>query len=254
MRASNTPEPAPKPAAVSTSDHAQHRPKNRLLAKLPEAEFARLKPHLRTIDARLKQTLFRAGDAIEYVYFPNGGVCSVATILPDGASVEATMIGAEGIVGIEAFFSSAPISPGENLVQIPNCSMERLGLETFRREIEGRGTLTTLVGAYAEVVLAVLMQASACNARHPVNERCAKWLLTAQDRLAQRPEFRLSHEFLAMMVGATRPTVTAIAQRFQHAGLIRYSYGRMTIVDRRGLERTACSCYPVIRAQFERLE
>ncbi len=203
--------------------------------------------------APARQVFFEPGDRIRHVYFPNGGVASIITVLPDGVSVEAATVGDEGMVGIEAFFSADAIAPGLNLIQVPDSSVERLSMAAFRREIDRRGALAELVGRYAQVVVAVMMQAAACNARHPVQQRCAKWLLMTHDRMHRQPEFRLSHEFLATMLGTSRPTVTVVARTLQHAGLITYTHGRVTVLDRKGLEASACSCYATVREQFDRL-
>jgi CRP-like cAMP-binding protein len=228
------------------------RPKNQLLAALPEADFLRLTPHLTTIPIRLKEVLQIAGEPIQQVYFPNGGVCSIITLLPDGTSVEAATVGDEGMLGLEAFFTDDPVAPGETLVQVPDTDAVRLDVAVFRRELAERGALHHVMGRYAQVVIAQMMQTTACNALHPVPQRCARWLLMTHDRMHQQ-DFYLSHEFLAVMLGVHRPTVTVIARNLQDAGLITYRHGRVKVLDRKGLEAAACACYPTIRAHFDRL-
>ncbi len=239
-----SPTPRPPPAVT--------RPKNRLLASLPEADFQRIQPDLNTVALRPKQVLCKQGDRLKYVWVPNGGVVSVTTNLSDGSTVEAATVGDEGMLGIEAFFSGDVIAPGETLLQVPDTNLERMTVEAFRREVNRHGALHDAVGHYVRMFIAQMMQATACNALHTVEQRCARWLLMTHDRMHER-DFHLSHEFLAVMLGVQRPTVTEVAGLLQHAGLIHYSHGHVTVIDRRGLERSACECYRIIRGHFDRL-
>jgi CRP-like cAMP-binding protein len=229
------------------------RPKNRLLASLPDDDFRRLLPHLKTVAVQLKQVFHKQGEPIRYVYFPNGGVCSVTAVLSTGESVEAATVGDEGMVGVEAFFTNDPVAPGETLMQVPDTNAERLSVEEFRRELAGRGALHDVVGRYAQAKIAEMIQTAACNALHQVHQRCARWLLTTHDRMHEQ-DFNLSHEFLAVMLGVQRPTVSVVAATLQQAGLIRYTHGRVTVTNRKGLEAAACECYSVVRAHFDRLQ
>jgi CRP-like cAMP-binding protein len=228
------------------------RPKNRLLAALPAADFNRLRPHLKTVPLILKQVLQKQGEPIRHVYFPNGGVVSITTVLSSGTQVEAATVGDEGMLGIEAFLSADAIAPGETLMQVPDTNAEMLSVEDFRREIDAHGALHDLVGRYTQIVIAQMMQCAACNALHQVSQRCARWLLTTHDRMSEQ-DFHLSHEFLAVMLGVQRPTVSVVAATLQEAGLIRYTHGHVTVRDRKGLEAASCECYPIIRAHFDRL-
>jgi CRP-like cAMP-binding protein len=232
---------------------ADERPKNRLLASLPDEDFHYLHPHLKTVPLRAKQVFFKAGEPLRHVYFLNGGVCSLTTVLSNGGMVEAAMIGDFGFVGIEACLADDVLSLSEVIVQVPDTDAERLGVEIFRRALAERPALRTLVNRYLEVVIGQLIQTTACNARHGMQERCVRWLLMAHDRMhGQR--FTLSHEFLAEMLGSSRSTVSEVAGKLQAAGLIRYSHGRVTVLDRKGLEAESCECYAVIRALFDRLQ
>ena len=226
--------------------------KNRILAALPSGEFRRLAAHLTTVAVRTKQMLYKQGEHIEHVYFPNGGVVSITAVLPDGTTVEAATVGDEGMLGVEAFLTDDAIAPGETLVQVPDTSMERLGVDAFRRELAEHGALYRLMGQYTQVFIAQMVQTTACNVLHPVQQRCARWLLMTHDRMHEQ-DFRLSHEFMSVMLGVQRPTVSAVAATLQHAGLIRYTHGRVTVRDRKGLEAAACQCYPTIRAHYNRL-
>lgn len=228
------------------------RPKNRLLAVLPAADFDRLAPHLKTVPIRLKQVLQRQGEPLRHVYFPNGGVVSITSILPDGSTVEAATVGDEGMLGVEAFLSMDAVAPGETLMQVPDTNAEMMSVEEFRREIATHGALHDLMGRYTQAVIAQMMQGTACNALHHVQQRCARWLLMTHDRMHEQ-DFHLSHEFLAVMLGVQRPTVSVIAATLQEAGLIRYKHGHVRVMDRKGLEAAACACYPIMRGHFDRL-
>src|SRR5687768_606363 len=232
-------------------------PKNVLLAALPPADYQQLLPDLRTIRFQVKQTVQAPGEPLEYVYFPNDGVFSITTVLPDGTMVEAATIGAEGMVGIEAFFGPNAIAPGRTLLQVPGnppaADAVQLRVATFRDVCAQRGALYDVMGRYAQTVIAQMMQSTACNALHPVNERCARWLLMTHDRMHQQ-DFHLSHEFLAVMLGVQRPTVSVVAASLQARGLISYSHGRVRVLDRQGLEGASCPCYAIIRRLFETLK
>jgi CRP-like cAMP-binding protein len=228
---------------------ADGRPKNRLLAALPADDFRRLLPYLKTVPIRLKQVLHQNGEPLRAVYFPNGGVASITTPLLDGTMVEAATIGDEGMVGIEAFFSDHPVAPGDALMQVPDTNAEMMSIQDFRREIGEHGAFHDLIGRYIQVVIAQMMQTTACNVMHPVQQRCARWLLMTHDRMHEQ-DFHLSHEFLAVMLGVSRPTVSVVAATLQEAGLIRYTHGRVTVRDRKGLEAASCECYRIIRAHF----
>ena len=228
------------------------RPKNRLLQALPIAEFDRLLPDLKTISTAAKYVFYEEGDPLEHGYFLNGGVASVTTVLSDGTMVETATHGLEGMVGIEVLFAAGAIAPGRTMIQVPNTDAERLSAVAFRREAARQGVFADLIGRYAQVVVAQMMQSAACNALHHVHERCARWLLMTHDRIG-RDEFDLSHEFLAVMLGVRRQSVTVVAGTLQKAGFITYKHGHVNVVDRAGLEAAACECYAVIRGKFDAL-
>lgn len=230
---------------------ADHRPKNKLLACLPRADFARLRPHLRTVPIAVKQILHARNEPIREVFFPNGGVASVTTVMRDGAMVEIATIGDEGLVGINAFFGTALMS-GEAMMQVPDTNAEALSVQVFRGELDRRGAFYNCVELYSQGLVILMMQSTACMALHSVQERCCRWLLMTHDRI-HRDDFQLSHEFLAMMLGSTRPTVTVVAGTLQKAGLIKYTHGHMTILDRQRLEAASCECYSTVKEHFDRL-
>jgi CRP-like cAMP-binding protein len=195
----------------------------------------------------------RRGEAVEYVYFPNGGVASITATLANGGMVETATVGREGMVGIESFFTKHPVAPGETMMQVSagdTDDAERLSVLAFRRELAQQGALSEVVGRYAQSAVAHIMQAAACNAQHQIHERCCRWLLMTHDRIGH-DQFKLSHEFLAVMLGVRRQSVTVVAGTLQGAGLISYKHGQVTIVNRTGLEAAACECYALVRDDYE---
>ena len=213
---------------------------NRLLAALPPDEYARIKPSLDAVSLKLKSVLHRAAEPIQHVYFPGGGFCSILTVLKDGGMVEVATIGREGMVGVSAVVDEPATST--SMVQGEGAACYRMPAAAFRREMDRRGALHDLLTRYTQALVAFIMQSTACNAVHSVEQRLARWLLTARDRMAS-DEFPLTQEFAAMMLGAGRPTVTSVARTLQRAGLITYHRGHLTITDGRGLESASCECY-----------
>jgi CRP-like cAMP-binding protein len=160
-------------------------------------------------------------------------------------------VGNEGMIGMSAFFGGNAM-PGESMVQVPDTDAERMDVNAFGRELSRRSALHDAINRYSQGTMALMMQSIACMALHHVNERCCRWLLMTHDRV-KAAEFTLSHEFLAMMLGSTRPTVSVVAGALQEAGLITYTHARVTIRDREGLEAASCECYATIKAEFDRL-
>jgi CRP-like cAMP-binding protein len=229
------------------------RPKNRLLAALPADVIRRILPDLVTVPMTIKHVFHKRGQPIRHVYFPNGGVCSVTAAMKNGAAVEVATVGDEGMLGISAFWGDAVMATGETLCQVKDTSAEQMTVEAFRREVDRKGAFHEAVGRYSQGALALMMQSTACLALHGLKERCCRWLLMTQDRVRSN-QFDLSHEFMAILLGATRPTVTVVAGELQKAGLIRYKYARITILDRKKLEAASCECYGTIKAEFDRLK
>ena len=180
----------------------------------------------------VKQILHPRNEPIREVFFPNGGVASITTVMRDGAMVEIATIGDEGLIGINAFFGPALMS-GEAMMQVPDTNAEAMSVKAFRTELDHRGPFYDCVQVYSQALIMLMMQSTACMALHSVEQRCCRWLLMTHDRV-HRDDFQLSHEFLAMMLGSTRPTVTSVAGALQKARLIKYVHGHITIVDRPG--------------------
>jgi CRP-like cAMP-binding protein len=195
-----------------------------------------------------KEPLVDQGRLIESAYFVNSGVISVVTDLQDGTVVETATIGREGFLGLPIVFGAGK-APWRAFCQIPGeafCT----SAETLKREVERGGTLDRVIRRYAGAAMSLLAQSAACNRAHSVEQRMARWLLMTRDRV-DSDEFPLTQEFLGQMLGVRRPTVSLAGTALQRAGLIRYSRGRITIVDRRGLEEVSCECYAYVKEQFD---
>jgi CRP-like cAMP-binding protein len=226
-----------------------HQPStNLLLAALPPADYARIIPLLAAVPLKLQEPIHKPGEAIRHVYFPGGGFCSVLTVLEDGTMVEVATIGREGAVGVSAIFDgdgdgTAPRSL--SMVQAASDSCYRMPVELFRQEMDRRGAFYELLTRYTQALLGLIMQSTACNAVHTVEQRLARWFLMAHDRVGT-DSFPLTQEFVAMMLGVARPTVTIVAGTLQKAGLITYHRGNVTVLDREKLEAASCECYRTV--------
>ena len=216
-------------------------PANELLAALPSEVFDRIAPSLDVVPLTLKQFVHRPGERIHDVYFPGGGFISIVTVMNDGSMVEVATVGREGMCGTSAVLNGDS-SPAAAMVQCETDTCYRMPADVFREEIDRRNSFHHLMTRYAQSLNGVIMLSTACNAVHSVEQRLARWLLMAHDRVG-RNEFPLTQEFVAMMLGAGRPTVTVVASTLQKAGLITYHRGHLTIVDRERLEAASCECY-----------
>lgn len=225
--------------------------RNRLLAALPMLEYKRVAEHLRVQRTVPGDTLHEQGRRISDVYFPNGGVFSITTRLRDGSLVEVATVGREGMLGVGAFLGDHA-GAGRTFQQVPDGPVAVLAVSPFVREASASRTFHELMTLYAQAMLLQTMQCTACNARHDVKQRCCRWLLQTHDRV-DADDFPMKHDFLAIMLGVRRPTVTVVLQGLQEAELISSRYGRMQVLRRRQLEAASCECYAVIRGHFARL-
>jgi hypothetical protein len=224
---------------------------NRLLAALNPKDRRRLEPHLQPVSLRSGQVLFEPGDNVDTTYFPGRhAMVSLRLATPEGEAVEVATIGCEGAVGGVVSAGHKPAF-GQAVVQIGGTAFKIATdrLEEIKCEASAVGDL---FARYADALLAQMMQSSACNALHPVEQRCARWLLFAHDRAGDH-RFPLTQEALADMLGVQRTTVTTVSKRLQDAGLIRSRRGSVEVIDREGLERAACGCYAAVEAHFRRL-
>jgi CRP-like cAMP-binding protein len=216
-------------------------PANNLLAALPTEDYARLGSTLSTTTFELRRSLHKPGEPIDQVYFPGGGFASVVTVLKDGSMVEVATIGREGMLGMSGALTR-DASPSAAIVQAETDTCYTMSAEAFREEMDRRGAFYQLLTRYGQALVGFIMQSTACNAVHSVEQRLSRWLLLAHDRVA-KDESPLTQEFAAMMLGTSRPTVTVVAGALQRAGLIMYHRGHVTVVHRKNLEAASCECY-----------
>ena len=224
--------------------------RNALLAAIGGAERSRIVSVGQLVQLGLKESVYEVNRPLQHVYFPQSGVISLVTVLENGRDVEIATVGNEGMVGLPAFFGARSV-PGRAFSQIPGESL-RVEAEAFRRQLSTDGALHDLLHRYAQALFNQISWSVVCLRQHSNEQRCARWLLTTHDRVAG-DRFPLTQEFLAAMLGVRRGTVSVVASRLQRAGLIRYSRGVITIVNRSALERKSCECYRVVRDEYRRL-
>jgi CRP-like cAMP-binding protein len=224
---------------------------NRLLAALPAEEYQRISRDLVTRPLRVRQVLHKHGEKLTEVFFCGRGICSITNAMEDGGMVEVATVGNEGFIGVGAALGD-PIASGEAFVQVQGDPAQVMSIDAFQREMDRRGPLYDLVSRYTQAFVGLVMQSVACNGLHSAEERCCRWLLMTHDRVEQ-DEFALTHEFMAMMLGVRRPTVTLVMAELTNAGIISHVRGRVRVVDRPGLEGASCECYKTVRALFDRL-
>ena len=238
--------------SVSTRVFSDGTPlRNRLLSALPAADYKRIAPHLRLQATITGERLHEHGRPINDVYFPNEGVFSVTTRMRDGALVEVATVGREGMLGVGVFLGDRR-GTGPTFQQVANGLVIALPVPLFVRATALKGKFRELMARYAQATLLQTMQGTACNALHDVTQRCCRWLLQTHDRV-DADDFPLKQEFLAIMLGVRRPTVTVVLHALQQSGLIASRYGRMRVLQRRQLESASCECYAVMRRHYVRL-
>lgn len=223
---------------------------NRILKALPLEEYERLSAYLEPVSLPLGEVLCHPDEPITHVYFPNRGTVSLVSNFEDGTSVEVGMVGNEGMFGVSVFLGSIS-TPLEAIVQLPGEGL-RMRADVLKREFNKCGQLQDLLLRYTQAFITQIAQTAACNRAHPIEWRLAKWLLMCEDR-ANSKELELTHEFIAQMLGARRAGVTEAAGGLKNMGLIDYKRGRVTIIDRKGLESVTCECYPIVKKEFARL-
>ena len=224
--------------------------RNALLATIGDAERSRIVSLGKVVHLGLKESLYEVGRPIEHVYFPQSGVLSLVTVLENGRVVEVATVGKEGMVGLPVFLGARSI-PGRAFSQIPGESL-RLDSEVFRKQMRLHGALHDLLHRYAQALFNQITWSVACLREHSIEQRCARWLLMTRDRVGGN-QFPITQEFLAMMLGVRRASVSEVASRLQRSGLINYVRGMMTIVNRRRLEKKSCECYRIVRDEYRRL-
>ena len=223
---------------------------NHLLAALSPAERERLYPHLRLVPMPLGKVLYESGDVLRHVYFPTDSIVSLLYVLADGASAEISVVGNEGLIGI-ALFMGGETTPSRAIVQSAGHAYRLIG-QQLKDEFHRNGELQLLLLRYTQALITQMAQTAVCNRHHSVDQQLCRWLLLSLDRLSAN-QLIMTQELIANMLGVRREGVTAAASFLQRAGAIRYSRGRIEIIDRGKLESRVCECYGVVRTEYARL-
>jgi CRP-like cAMP-binding protein len=216
---------------------------NRILQGLPPSDRARLIGAVQPVAFTLGDVICEAGKPLDYVYFPTTAVVSSLYTTEDGATTEMFLVGNDGVVGVSSFLGGG-ITPNQDVVVVAGEAL-RMKASALRDEFRLGGALQALLLRYTQALITQISQTAVCNRLHAVEQRLCRWLLMCRDRV-ERDELEMTQEFISNMLGGRRETVTVAAGRLQDAGLIRYSRGHITIVDRRGLEAIVCECYLVV--------
>jgi CRP-like cAMP-binding protein len=243
-----------RPLTVVSSELAEEprpsMPENKILSRLSGADMAVLQPMLKPVRLEAGKVLYEPGSEIDFCYFPEHGSLSAVVVMLDGRMIEVATIGNEGAVGLPMPLL-AGASPNRVFVQVPG---DGLKIEThlLERELQRNPRLQLLLSRYQTAFQFQIAQSVACNGLHSLRERSCRWLLMTHDR-AGVDEIKLTHEFLAVMLGVRRPSVTEALQELQEQGLLTYNRGSITIVDRAALEKQSCECYRVVTAEYAKL-
>ena len=226
------------------TDTTNKRVENRVLLSIPDNEFWALRPHLELLDFDSHQILHEAHEVLHYAYFPNDGLLSLVVVFAEGKTVEAGIVGKEGVVGLPAL-AGLSRSPLREVVQITGGGL-RIALSTLRELMATAPQLRYQLERFSVLLGLQVAQTAGCNRLHDVEQRLARWLLMAQDRVSTAT-LPITHDFLATMLGTDRPSVSLAAGVLQKAKVIEYNRGSVRIVNRAELERISCECYSVIQ-------
>lgn len=227
------------------------RNENLLLASLPDAERKRLSPYLEEVVLDFRQVLIEPNKEITEVYFPHDAITSTIQEMYDGAAVETGLMGLEGLVGVQLWLH-ARTTPTRTFVQVAGKAHQMSAANFIKHVRDTSSPLNELCAKYVHAFLNMTSQTAACNRLHPVNERLCRWLKLVHNRV-RRDEFAMRQEFMALMLGVHRPTVSIAAGMLQQAGLISYSRGQMRILDADGLRNGSCECLELIEKQFDQI-
>src|SRR6202048_2950049 len=223
---------------------------NHLLAALSPAERERIYPHLRLIPMPLCDVLYESGDVLRHVYFPTDSIVSLLYVLADGASAEISVVGNEGLIGI-ALFMGGETTPSRAIVPRAGHPYRRIGHQ-LKNEFHRNGALQLLLLRYTQALITQMAQTAVCNRHHSVDQQLCRWLLLSLDRLATN-QLTMTQELIANMLGVRREGVTEAAGKLQKLGVIGYSRGKITVLDRPKLEQLCCECYAVVKKETDRL-
>lgn len=224
---------------------------NRLLARLPDHALDELLAEAEIIECSARSVVLLAGEQPTRLHFPLSGMASLVTADASGRAVEVATVGREGMLGVTTIFGAGPL-PFEVMWQIPGRAAT-VDIGAVRRLLDREPLVAEIAARYLGALIAQTGQNAGCNRMHNIEQRAAKWLLLCLDR-TDGDAFPLSHEFFAIMLGVTRPKLSLVQATFQRAGLIAYSRGVVTVLDRQALEEQACDCYAVIAGQLDALE
>lgn len=223
---------------------------NQLLAALPPEALKRLIPNLKPVNLLLGSVIYEAGQHIEFVYFPATCIVSLLYVMVDGASAEISVVGNEGIVGI-AVFMGGDSAPSRAIVQSSGHAY-RLPAMELRKEFNDHAEMRILMLRYTQVLITQMAQTAACNRHHSIDQQLCRWLLLSLDRVPGN-RLKMTQELIANMLGVRREGVTAAAGKLQKAGVIEYTRGLITVLDRPRLEKLSCECYSVVKRETDRL-
>lgn len=223
-------------------------PQNRLLAALPKKIFQKLLPKLELTTLVFGENIYKSGDIINHVYFPESGIVSLLSSVEENSTLEVGIVGKEGMVGLPVFLG-VKTSNNYALVQGTGFSL-RMSAESFLEECKNGGELSRVLQLFINSLLTQISQSAACNRFHEIESRLARWLLMTHDRM-QANEFQITQEFLSNMLGVRREAVNKSALHLQQKQLISYSRGNLTILDRKELENVACNCYKIIKKDYD---
>ena len=224
--------------------------RNQLLAALPDAEWQGWSSHLEWVDMPLGQVLYESGRTLGHVYFPVTSIVSLLYVMEDGASAEIAVVGLEGVVGISLFMGGES-TPSRAVVQSAGRGM-RLSASFIKAEFNRAGPAMHLLLRYTQALITQMAQTAVCNRHHSLDQQLCRWLLLSLDRL-DGPDLVMTQELIANMLGVRREGVTEAALKLQTIGLIRYVRGRISVLDRLGLEKRTCECYAVVKKEYDRL-
>jgi CRP-like cAMP-binding protein len=230
---------------------AAHDPRqNHLLAALPVAAFERLQPHLKLVSLPLGEALSESGVVLRHVYFPTNSIVSLLYVMADGASAEIAVVGNEGVIGVSLFIGGET-TPSRAVVQSAGHVYQLTG-QVLKEEFNQAGAMQHLLLRYTQALLTQMAHTAVCDRHHSLDQQLCRWLLLSLYRLASN-ELVMTQELIANMLGVRREGVTEAAGKLQHAGLIHYGRGRITVIDRAGLEARTCECYEVVKKECDRL-
>ena len=227
-------------------DHSQ----NHLLAALSPIERERLVPHLKLVSMPLGKVLYESGDVLSHVYFPIDCIVSLLYVLEDGASAEISVVGNEGLIGI-ALFMGGETTPSRAIVQSAGHAYRLIGRQ-LKEEFHRSGQMQMRLLRYTQALITQMAQTAVCNRHHSVDQQLCRWLLLSLDRLSSS-KLTMTQELIANMLGVRREGVTEAAGKLQKLGAIRYSRGKIAVLDRQKLERLCCECYAVVKKETDRL-